>query len=469
MAPRDKLAEPGEIVVRGGTLVDETGERRGDVLVRDGRIVAVEEVIDAPHGVTVLEAGGCVVAPGLVDLHAHLREPGGEIAETVESGSRAAALGGYTAVVAMPNTEPAIDSAAVARDVLALGEEALAEIAVAGAITVGRRGERLAPMAELAALGVRLFTDDGRGVQHAGLMRRALEYASGLGVVLAQHCEDEQLAAGGHMNEGAWSSKLGIAGQPALAEQAMLARDLALVRFTGAPMHFLHLSTAASIELIPSPRADGLPVTAEVTPHHLALCDAAVAGFDPVYKVNPPLRIALDVAALRAGVVNGTVDAIATDHAPHAPERKEDPFDEAPAGMLGLETALSVAYSTLCASAEDGDGPGAGPGWVPRGEGAPFSMRDLLGLFSWRPARIAGLDRDGRGMNGRRSGQGGPIRPGAAANLTVFDPAAEWVVDPARQASRSRNTPYAGRRLAGKIRHTVFEGKVVVRDGAAQR
>ena len=306
----------GEIVVRGGTLVDETGERRGDVLVRDGRIVAVEEVIDAPHGVTVLEAGGCVVAPGLVDLHAHLREPGGEIAETVESGSRAAALGGYTAVVAMPNTEPAIDSAAVARDMLALGEEALAEIAVAGAITVGRRGERLAPMAELAALGVRLFTDDGRGVQHAGLMRRALEYASGLGVVLAQHCEDEQLAAGGHMNEGAWSSKLGIAGQPALAEQAMLARDLALVRLTGAPMHFLHLSTAGSIEMIRSAKADGLPVTAEVTPHHLALCDAAVAGFDPVYKVNPPLRIALDVAALRAGVVNGTVDAIATDHAP---------------------------------------------------------------------------------------------------------------------------------------------------------
>jgi len=468
MARRNAPTQIGEIVVRGGTLVDEAGERRGDVLVRDGRIVAVDDAIDAPKGATVLDAGGCVVAPGLIDLHAHLREPGGEIAETVESGSRAAALGGYTAVVAMPNTEPAIDSAAVARDVLALGETALTEIAVAGAITVGRRGERLVPMAELAALGVRLFTDDGRGVQHAGLMRRALEYASGLGVVLAQHCEDEQLAAGGHMNEGAWSSRLGIAGMPALAEEAMLARDLALVRLTGAPMHFLHLSTAGAIEMIRSAKADGLDVTAEVTPHHLALCDAAVASFDPVYKVKPPLRTARDVAAVREGVVEGVVDAIATDHAPHAPERKDDPFDEAPAGMLGLETALSVAYDALCAGLAE-LAVGDDHGWVPRGGGAPLSMRDLFALFSWRPARIAGLDRDGRGPRGSLSGQGGPIRPGAGGNLAVFDPSLPWVVDPSRQASRSRNTPYGGLRLTGKIRHTVFAGEVVVQDGAAQR
>jgi dihydroorotase len=469
MARRNAVTQTAEIVVRGGTLVDETGERRGDVLVRDGRIAAVEEVIEAPVGATVLDAGGCVVTPGLVDLHAHLREPGGEIAETVESGSRAAALGGYTAVVAMPNTEPAIDSAAVARDVLALGETALAEIAVAGAITIGRRGERLVPMAELAALGVRLFTDDGRGVQHAGLMRRALEYASGLGVVLAQHCEDEQLAAGGHMNEGAWSSRLGIAGQNALAEEMMLARDLALVRLTGAPMHFLHLSTAGAIEMIRRAKADGLAVTAEVTPHHLALCDASVASFDPVYKVNPPLRTALDVAAVRAGVVDGVVDAIATDHAPHPPERKEDPFDEAPSGMLGLETALAVAYSALCASPEQADDPRADPGWVPQGAGPALSIRDLFGLFSWQPARIAGLDRDNRGTQGSLGGQGGPIRPGGAANLMVFDPTAEWVVDPSRMASRSRNTPYAGRRLTGKVRHTVFAGEAVVLNGASQR
>lgn len=218
----------------------------------------------------MLDVEGCVVAPGLVDLHTHLREPGGEIAETVESGTRAAAVGGYTAVVAMPNTDPAIDSASVVRDVLALGRTALVQVAVAGAITLERAGKTLSPMGEMAALGVHLFTDDGRGVQDAGLMRRALEYASDLGVVLAQHCEDAALAAGGHMHEGAWSSRLGLPGQPAVAEEAMVARDLALVRETGAPMHFLHISTAGSVALIRQAKAAGLPVTAEVTPHHLA-------------------------------------------------------------------------------------------------------------------------------------------------------------------------------------------------------
>jgi len=460
----------GEILVRGGTLVDETVEWRGDVLVSEGRIAAVsrDDSLDAPKGALVLDAGGCVVSPGLVDLHAHLREPGGEIAETVESGSRAAALGGYTAVVAMPNTEPAIDSAAVARDVLTLGEKALAEIAVAGAITIGRRGERLVPMAELAELGVRLFTDDGRGVQNGGLMRRALEYASGLGIVLAEHCEDIALAAGGHMNEGPWSSRLGIAGQPALAEEMMLARDLALVRLTGAPMHFLHLSTAGSLALVRAAKSEGLPVTAEVTPHHLALSDAAVAGYDPVYKVNPPLRSVSDVKAVREGLREGVIDAIATDHAPHAPERKEEPFDEAPAGMLGLETALAVAYGALCGGPGRDGGDGA-DGFVPAGDGAAMSLPELLGFFSWRPARIAGLDREGPLDRGRRGGQGGPLRPGAAAHLTVFDPSAEWVVDATRQASRSRNTPYAGRRLKGQVRHTVFAGEVVVLDAEAQR
>jgi len=457
----------GTVVVRGGTVVDETGERRSDVLVKDGRIVALEATIEAPLGAVVLDAAGCFVSPGLVDLHAHLREPGGEIAETVESGSRAAALGGYTAVVAMPNTEPAIDSAAMARDVLALGEEALTEVAVAGAITVGRRGERLAPMGELAALGVRLFTDDGRGVQNGGLMRRALEYASGLGVVLAQHCEDTQLAAGGHMNEGAWSSRLGIAGQPALAEEMMLARDIALVRLTGAPMHFLHLSTAGSVELVRAAKADGLAVTAEVTPHHLALCDAAVQGYDPAFKVNPPLRTAPDVAAVRAGLLSGVIDAVATDHAPHAPERKEEPFDEAPAGMLGLETALAVAYGVLCTGSRNGSGEHSG--WVAPGDREPMSMKDLMGVFCWKPARIAGLDRNGHSGPGVRGGQGGPLRPGSVAHLTVFDPSAEWVVNPTHQASRSRNTPYGGRRLTGKVRHTVFAGEVVVLDGEAQR
>ncbi len=242
------------------------------------------------------------MTPGLVDLHTHLREPGGERAETVASGARAAALGGYSAVVAMPNTTPTIDCASVVRDVQRLAEGVLVDVAIAGAITVGRLGERLAAIGDMAALGVRIFTDDGRGVQDAQLMRRALEYASDLGVVLAEHCEDASLAAGGHMHEGTVSARLGIPGQPALAEEQMLARDLALVRLTGAPMHFLHLSTAGSVALLAAAKREGLPVTAEATPHHLTLTDELVASYDACFKVNPPLRTDTDVAALRRGV-----------------------------------------------------------------------------------------------------------------------------------------------------------------------
>jgi len=429
------------LVVRGGTVVDERGERRADVLVEGGLVREVAPAIEAPRGARTLDASGCYVAPGLVDLHAHLREPGGEVAETVETGARAAALGGYSAVVAMPNTEPAIDSASVARDVLALGRGACVEVAVAGAITVGRRGERLAPLAEMAALGVRLFTDDGRGVQDAGLMRRALEYASDLGVVLAQHCEDEALAAGGLMHEGAWSSRLGVPGQPALAESAMVARDLALVRLTGARLHLLHLSTRAAVALVAAAKAEGLPVTAEATPHHLVLTDAALASFDPVFKVNPPLREDADVAALREALASGVVDAVATDHAPHPPEAKDEPLETAPPGMLGLETALALCHSELCASEAPLLTPGA-----------------LFARLSAHPARIAGLP-----------GHGGPVAAGRPAHLCVFDPSATWVVDPRALASRSRNTPFAGRRLTGRVRHTVVAGEAVVVDGEAQR
>ena len=253
----------------------------------------------------------------------------------MESGARAAALGGYTAVVAMPNTEPAIDSAGVARDVLALGRDALTEVAVAGAITVGRAGMALAPMGELAALGVRIFTDDGAGVQDGALMRRALDYAKGIGVTLAQHCEDECLSGGGAMHEGCWSSRLGLPGIPAAAEESMVARDIQLVRLTGAPVHFLHLSTAGSVQLVRAAKAEGLPVTAEAAPHHMLLTHAEVAGYDPVFKVNPPLRADEDVAAVVAGLCDGTIDAIATDHAPHAPETKDAPFDQAPPGCSG--------------------------------------------------------------------------------------------------------------------------------------
>ncbi|MDQ3146847.1 MAG: dihydroorotase [Actinomycetota bacterium] len=422
------------LVLKGGEVVDATGRRRADVAVDvDGFVAAVAADLDAPR---LLDAGGCIVAPGLVDLHAHLREPGGEEAETVETGSRAAALGGYTALVAMPNTVPAIDSAAAVREVLELGVKALCDVRPAGAITKGRAGRELAPLAEMAALGVRLFTDDGAGVQDSGLMRRALEYGSALGITLAQHCEDASLAAGGHMHEGTWSSRLGIPGVPAEAEEVMVARDIALSALTGAPVHFLHLSTAGSVALVRAAKAAGALVTAEAAPHHFTLTAEEVAGYDPVFKVNPPLRTEADVAAVKAGLADGTIDAIATDHAPHAQEAKEQPFDQAPPGMLGLETALSLSL------AETGLG-----------------LDRVLALLSWQPARIAGLDAD----------HGGPVAAGRPANLMVLDPSARWTVDPARLASRSRNTPNAGRTLTGRVRHTLLQGEAVVVDAEATR
>ena len=425
-----------ELVIRGGTVVDATGARRADVLVRGGMIVAVGDSIDAPPRAVVLDASGCTVAPGLVDLHAHLRQPGREEAETVETGARAAALGGYTAVVAMPNTDPAIDCAAVVREVLDLGATAVCDVHVAGAITVGRAGERLAPLAEMAALGVRLFTDDGAGVQDSRLMRRALEYASALDITLAQHCEDAALASGGHMHEGEWSSHLGIPGVPAEAEELMVLRDIALARLTQTRVHFLHLSVASALDAVRSAKAAGLPVTAEAAPHHFTLDDSVVASYDPVFKVNPPLRPTADVEAVKVALGDGTIDAIATDHAPHTQEDKEAPFDEAPPGMLGLETALALALTELT-----------------------LPLERVLALLSWQPARIAGIDAE----------HGGPVAEGRPAHLCVIDPDAVWVVEAEKLASRSRNTPYGGRKLTGRVRHTVLAGEAVVIDGEAQR
>lgn len=426
-----------ETVIRGGTVLDETGRRRADVLVADGVVVAVGEGLDATH---VIDAGGCLVAPGLVDLHTHLRQPGKEEAETIESGSRAAALGGYTAVLAMPNTTPTIDSAAVVREVLELGRAAPCDVHTTGAITVGRAGEQLAPMSEMADLGVRIFTDDGTGVQDDRLMRRALEYASGLGVTLAQHCEVTSLSEGTCMHEGEWSSRLGLAGQPSEAEELMVMRDIALGRLTGAKVHFQHMSTAGSVAMITAAKAAGMAVTAEAAPHHFTLTDAACAGYDPTFKVHPPLRSESDVAAISRGLADGVLDAIATDHAPHPPEEKERPFDHAPPGMLGLEYALALAFTQLV------DG------------GTGTDEADVLAAMSWKPARIAGMDH-----------HGGPVAEGAAANLTVIDPAARWTIDGSGGASRSRNVPYVGREVRGRVRHTLLFGEPVVIDGEVQR
>jgi dihydroorotase len=319
------------LLIQGGTVIDVDGSRRVDVVVEDGLIVEVGENLSAPSGATVLEADGCMVSPGFVDLHTHLREPGGEDAETIETGARAGALGGYTALVAMPNTNPPIDTAAVVEQVHRAGRVAPCHVMASGCITKGRAGEELAPLGELHGLGVRIFTDDGTCVGDAGLMRRALEYARALpGAVLAQHCEDPQLARGGHMNEGAWSSRLGIPGMPAEAESVVVARDIALAALTGGRVHFLHLSSAASVELVRAAKARGLAVTAEAAPHHFTLTDSLCCGYDPLYKVNPPLRTDSDIKAVKEGLADGTIDAIATDHAPHPAQEKERPFDEAP-------------------------------------------------------------------------------------------------------------------------------------------
>ncbi len=433
----------GEVFIRGGRVLDATGERAGDVRVVDGVIAQVAPGLVPSAGAVVLDAEGCVVAPGLVDIQVHFREPGREDSETIETGSRAAALGGCTAVVCMPNTDPPIDDAAVVQSVLDRGRAVgLCDVRPAGCITKGRKGEELAPMGELYDLGVRVFTDDGDCVADALVMRHAFEYAAALPeAVLAQHAEDPALVRGGHMHEGAWSARLGIPGRPAEAESTIVARDLQLARRTGGRYHVLHMSCAASAALVRAAKADGVRVTAECTPQHLVLTDESCAHFDPAFKMNPPLREQADVDALRAALLDGTIDAIATDHAPHTPESKDVPFEEAPAGMLGVETALAVVLTTLV-------------------EPGILTLAQALAALSWQPARVAGLDADGHGA---------PIVAGNVANLCVIDPAYTWSVDGGRLASKSRNSPWEGWKLTGKVRHTVYRGRPTVRDHEATR
>ena len=427
------------VLLKGGRVVDPASgtDATLDVLIEKGGVAETGSSISR-DGATVVDCAGLIVAPAFVDLHTHLREPGREDAETIESGSRAAALGGFGAVCAMANTDPVADSAAVVEQVFNIGRAVgLVDVFPVGALTVGLEGEKLAEIGEMNSSNARVnfFSDDGKCVQDSGLMRRVLEYARAFDAIVANHAEDRGLAEGGSMNEGEVSGILGIPGIPDEAEELIIARDLALTKLTGSRLHVPHVSTAGSVELIRVAKAQGIRVTAEVTPHHLSLTDTLVASFDPVFKVAPPLRTRADVEALRAALADGTIDCVATDHAPHAREDKEKEFDKAPPGMLGLETALAVLLTELVHT-------------------GLLSLSDLINAMSTTPARIRSLD-----------GHGGPIAPGAPATLVVFDPQAKWVVDPARLASLSDNTPFAGRELKGKVVHTLLRGKFTVRDG----
>jgi len=423
-----------EILLRGGRVIDPATGHDGvaDVVIKRGRIASVGPSIDA-DGADMIDCTGLVVSPGFVDLHVHLREPGREDAETVYTGTRAAALGGYTAVCAMANTDPVADSAAIVEQVAALGRAAgFCDVFPVGAITQGLKGERLAEMGEMATSAARVafFSDDGKCVNDAGLMRNALEYARTFDALVANHAEDADLAAGGQMNEGEVSAILGLRGIPAEAEELIVARDLALAKLTGTRLHVPHVSTGRSVALIRQAKTSGIRVSAEVTPHHLCLTEELVRGYDPVFKVAPPLRTKADVEAVREALEDGTIDCVATDHAPHPADEKEREWDAAPNGMVGLETALAVVLT------ETG-----------------LSLRDVVVRMSVAPARI-------RGLAGH-----GSLAEGAPANVTVFDPGARWTVDAAHLASKSKNTPFAGREMRGRVLHTLYEGRFTVRDG----
>ncbi|MEU7987760.1 dihydroorotase [Streptosporangium canum] len=424
-------------VIKGAKIL---GGEPADILIRDG---VVAEIGRGLAGDTEIDARGLIALPGLVDLHTHLREPGREDAETVETGTRAAALGGYTAVHAMANTDPVADTAGVVEQVWRLGQEAgHCDVRPVGAVTVGLQGERLAELGAMAdsAARVRVFSDDGKCVSDAVLMRRALEYVKAFDGVVAQHAQEPRLTSGAQMNEGAVSGRLGLTGWPAVAEEAIIARDCLLAAHVGSRLHVCHLSTAGSVEIVRWAKSKGWNVTAEVTPHHLLLTDdlvedSPVGSYNPIYKVNPPLRTRADVEALREALADGTIDCVATDHAPHPVEDKETEWAAAAMGMIGLETALSVVQEAMV-------------------ETGLLDWAGVAERMSAAPARI-----------GRLEGHGQPIEVGAPANITLYDAAVRAEVDPAGYASRSRNTPYEGRTLPGRIVATFLRGRPTVLDG----
>ena len=423
-----------DVLLSRGRLLDPSSQLDavGDLLVRDGRIESVGGTIAAPDGATVVDCAGQVVSPGFIDVHCHLREPGREDVETIASGARAAAAGGFTAVCAMPNTDPVTDNQAAVGFVLKQGRAAgAARVYPIGAISIAQAGERLAEFGEMVGAGAVAVSDDGRPVVSAQLMRTALEYARTFGIPVADHCEDPTLAAGGAMNEGLVSARLGLRGIPSEAEEIMAIRDILLARRTGGHVHLCHMSTKGSVELIRWGKDRGINVTAEVCPHHLSLTEDAVEGYNTHAKMNPPLRSASDVEAMREAVKDGTIDVIATDHAPHHYDEKEREFADAPNGIVGFETALAVNITWLVK-----------PGII--------SLAALIDKMACTPARIFHL-------------AGGSLRKGSPADLTVMDPAREWMVEPSRFKSKGRNTPYARQVLTGLVACTIVEGRIVYR------
>ncbi|MEU5163212.1 dihydroorotase [Streptomyces sp. NPDC020875] len=423
-----------KILIRGARVL---GGEPQDVLIDGATISAVADTIE-PGDATVVEAAGKILLPGLVDLHTHLREPGREDSETVLTGTRAAAVGGYTAVHAMANTFPVADTAGVVEQVYRLGKESgYCDVRPVGAVTVGLEGKQLAELGAMhdSAAGVTVFSDDGKCVDDAVIMRRALEYVKAFDGVVAQHAQEPRLTEGAQMNEGVVSAELGLGGWPAVAEESIIARDVLLAAHVGSRVHICHLSTAGSVEIVRWAKSKGWDVTAEVTPHHLLLTDELVRSYDPVYKVNPPLRTANDVMALREALADGTIDCVATDHAPHPHEDKDCEWGAAAMGMVGLETALSVVQETMV-------------------ETGLLDWAGVADRMSFRPARI-----------GRLEGHGRPVASGEPANLVLVDPAYRGTVDPADFASRSRNTPYRGLELPGRVTHTFLRGRATVVDG----
>jgi dihydroorotase len=424
------------LLIANGYVVDPTQNVNGgrDVLIEDGRVVELlKSGGGVPEGAEVFDATGLIVAPGFIDLHTHLREPGQEYKETIASGAAAAVAGGFTSICAMPNTDPVNDNPAVTSFIVEQSQTVgLANVFPVGAITKGSKGEELAEMGEMLRAGIVAVTDDGRPVPTPGLMRRALEYARGFDLTVMDHCDDKSLAAGGVMHEGEWSLRLGLRGIPALAEEADAARDCALAELTGARVHLAHVSTRGAIDAVRRAKERGAQVTCEVAPHHFTLTDAACEGFDTNMKMNPPLRSREHVEAILEAIADGTVDAIATDHAPHHSDEKALEFDHAPFGITGLETAVGLALDRLV-------------------HGGRIGLERLVELFSVNPARIF------------RLGGRGTLRSGAWGDVTILDPELRWTFDASRSKSKCRNTPFDGYPLQGAAVATIVAGRVVYR------